>query len=65
MRSRSCSNWFCGVHTFAPVARIVIALADGRGFQLHRVPLVAQGLHQNGFDDEQDILARGVMGAEL
>ena len=54
-----------GIGFGAAGAGAVVALADGLGFQLHGVPFVAQGLHEDGFDDEQDVIAGGVVGAAL
>ena len=65
MRSRSASSSLVALTRARPVSRLVEAFADRRRFQLHGVPFVAQGLHQHRLDDEQDVLARGVMGAEL
>ena len=44
---------------------VVVTFADGRDFQLNRIPGITQGLHQDRFDDEQDIFARGVVCAAL
>lgn len=39
--------------------------AEGGGLLLDGLPLTAKGLHEDGFDDEEDVFAAGVVRAEL
>ncbi len=49
----------------APVRGGVAALGQVAGLGLHLLPTAAQGGHEDGLDDEEDVFFAGVVGADL